>query len=235
MADTGMTPLVTSGYRRAGGPRFLELHISYDEDKLRRIERVVSGIPNAMNRIVPPTLNTTAGEMKTWLYKELVERTGIIRKKSVRDRLTVTPKASGGSWRAGLRVALTRFTIFSFATQQTATGTAWYPGMLGTWRFIPHAFIQRRYTHPITGETMDVGQVYRRTRFGEKGFDRGAATRRGDMVRRYPIRVLRGPSLALLFSKDARLQAKAEGHGGEVLEKKMQQQVARVIGLEVPK
>ncbi len=229
-------PLVSSSDRNLpAAQRYASIAVHVDEAKLARLEQMVRGIPQALARIAPPALNKTADEMRTWLGGELVRRMAILRKKSIRDRLATDPKASAASWQSGIRISLARFTIASFQTQQTAAGVAWYPGILGTWRSIPRAFLRATYRHYQTGEQMDVAQVYRRTRSTEKGFRADLATRRGDMVRRYPIRVLRGPSLAMVFTKDRNLLDGANKRGGEVLEKKFASQVDRFISAEVPR
>jgi hypothetical protein len=237
---TGLTFLATENFStgqrfRAGEQRFVSVAVRYDQAKLAALERFARRIPGGLGRLVPPALNQTAAEMRTWLVRELGGRVRVTRKKSITDRVTVYPRASAGRWVSGVRVGLGRFTVASFPHHRTAYGVWWTAGAAGAGRIIPRAFVQAGYTHAITGERINVEQVYRRAQRGEKHFDKGRPTRRGDIVQRYPLKVLRGPSLAAVFSRDPGLVAEAERHGGAVLEKKIASQVRRFVVTEAPK
>jgi hypothetical protein len=237
IGNPGATNLATSGYRITPGPRYALIEIRPDWAKLEALMARVRNIPNAVPRVLVPALNQSAAEEKTWLARRFGERLRILRKKSIPDRLTLTPKASRASMVAGVQIDLTRFTIASFPTQRTAYGIWWTSGSSAGGRIIPRSFMQAKYTHYQTGKEMDVTQVYRRAQRGEKGFAQNAvnraghrvrATRAGDIVQRYSIKVLRGPSLAKVFSDDPGFQAEAERQGVAILEKKVAQQVDRL-------
>jgi len=214
----------------AGSPRYAFIEIRPDYRKLDALMARIQGIPGAIARVMPPALNKSAAEERTWLAREFGTRLVMSRKSSIPQRLELTPKASRASWAAGVRIHLTRFTIASFKdVQQTPSGVTWSTG--GTplrGGFIPRAFIQKRYTHYLTGKEMNVPQAYRRAQKAEKGFEKGIETRAGGIVRRYPMKVLRGPSLARVFSDDPKFQARAEKEGTGIIEKKLASQVDRL-------
>jgi hypothetical protein len=225
----------TSGSRIvAGSPRYAFLEIRPDWVRLEAVMSRVRSVPNAVQRLLPPALNQAAAEERTWLTREFGSRLRVIRKRSIPDRLELTPKASRSTLAAGVRIALTRFTIASFPTQRTAYGIWWTSGNAAAGRIIPRSFLQARYRHYLTGEEMNVAQVYRRAQRGEKGFEKGRPTRAGDIVRRYPMKVLRGPSLARVFSDERGFQRAAERQGEAILEKKVASQVER-LAAEVAK
>lgn len=216
---------VTTSYARtAGEPRFVSLSVRYDAAKLQALQRAVRGIPNALARMVPSALNKTAGEMRNWLARQLGLRLWIQRKESLDSRVTVHPKASGANWTSGVRIDLRRFTLAAFPHHQQREGVWWISGPSGKGKVIPRSFIQKSYRHWKTGAQMDVEQVYRRAGRGD-----------GTLVPRYPIMVLRGPSLGIVFSRDQALLREAQRHGAEVLDKKLASQVQRVIAAQVPK
>lgn len=100
-------------------------------------------------------------------------------------------------------------------------GVRWSP-MVGSTQMIPRAFIQQGLTHYQTGEYMDIRQAWRR------------AERGGVMVPRYPLKLMRGPSLAKVFSDDSGFQSSVEKTGSQIIEKKLDQQVQRVLA-KLPK
>ena len=50
--------------------------VRFDDKALRRIERTVGHIPGAMNRIVPPSLNRTAGWVRTRMARAVAGQMG---------------------------------------------------------------------------------------------------------------------------------------------------------------
>lgn len=225
-------------YRIAPGPRYAMLEVRVDQAKLDAWTARVRDIPGAMRRLMPAALNKTAAEAKTLLYREFLTRMHIARKASVRDRLTLTPKASATSWAAGVRIALTRFTVASFAgTQQTAYGVYWSPRTAGGGKIIPRTFLLARVKNYLSGKYIEGEQVFRRAQRGEKGFQSKGVNRAGHIVRetraggivaRYSIKIMRGPSLARTFSDDPQFQGDMDRKGGAILEKKVLSQVDRI-------
>lgn len=216
------------------------LQVRIDTAAMDRITKEIQSIPGAMERLMPPALNAAAAEMKTDLAREFGARMDLQRKASIKDRLELSPKAAKGAWTAGVRISLARFLIGSFRdVQQTAYGVGWTTGgstLRGGW--IPRAFIVQGVTQYKSGEYQGTRMVLRRAMRGEKGFTtygmnraghQVKATRAGDIVQRYSLKALRGPSLAYAFSGDSQFQAQAEATGGQILEKKVQQQVNRIL------
>jgi hypothetical protein len=221
---------VTSGSRYSvGDPRYKLIEVKVDQAKLDRITKELRKVPGAMERAIPPALNKTADEMRAVLYREFDRRLAVQRKSSIRSRLRSYPKAGRGNWRSGVRIDLARFALGSFRdVQQTPSGVTWSTGgspLRGG--FVPRAFLRAGLTHYRTGEYQKTRMVFRRAERGDKSFASGRPTRAGGIVRRYPLVVLRGPSLARVFSDDAALQGRVEAEGGRILEKKVQQQADR--------
>lgn len=202
---------------RSLSPRYAFLDIRIDKAKLAAVERAVRGIPGAMARLMPPALNQAAAQMRTWLYRQFAERMSIARKSSIRDRLAISPKATPANWSAGVRIELKRFTVASFkGVRQLKAGVRWSPRP-GVMNLIPRAFLTGGFTHYASGEYVESRQVWRRAEEG------------GRMVPRYPIHVLKGPSLARVFSDDPSFQGQAEQAGAEIVSKKLDQQVSRIV------
>jgi hypothetical protein len=232
MAEAMTAGATTAGRIVAGSPRYAFLEIKPDYRRLDALIARVQGIPGAIQRIIPPALNKSAAEERTWLAREFGTRLVMQRQRSIADRMELTPRALRSSWSAGVRIALTRFTLGSFRdVQQTPSGVTWSTGGVRlSGGFLPRAFLRFGLTHYRTGQYLEGRQVWRRAQQGEKGFGRGTPTRAGDIVRRYPIKLLRGPSLAKIFSDDPGLQQRAEQQGTIILEKKVGQQVDRLAG-----
>jgi hypothetical protein len=212
MAEAGFQTVALSA-----SPRYAFLDIRVDSAELKRIEAELRGIPGGMARAVPPALNAAAREERTWLYQQFCSRLNIARKTSVRDRLELRPRASPFNWSAGIRIALSRFTVAGFkGVRQTRRGVTWSP-VAGQSRLIPRAFVRGGFTHYRSGEYIEARQVWRR------------AERAGRMMPRYPIQVMRGPSLAYVFAQDPGFQGQAERTGSAILSKKLDQQVNRLL------
>lgn len=212
----------TIGPRFGPGPRYRMIDVRVDQAALDRVSARIRHLPGAVARIMPPALNASASEMRTVLYRAFTSRMELRRKSSVKDRLTLTPKASRGKWASGVRISLARFTIGSFKdVQQTPSGVTWSAGgsnLRGG--FIPRAFLREGLTHYRTGEYIQGRQVWKRKEEG------------GRMVPRYPIQLLRGPSLAKVFSDDAAFQSDMERQATAIVEKKLHQQVERILATQ---
>jgi len=233
-----MAEQATTGSRIvAGAPRYAFLSVTLDEVAMRQLQDRLAEVPNALARVMPPALNKTAQEARTLLYREFLTRMNIARKASIKDRLEHAPKASRSSWAAGVRIALTRFTVASFkGTRQMKAGVRWSPEQ-GVTQMIPRAFIRQGLTHYKTGEHMELRQVWRRLQASDPDFRTSGTTgggheikgtRAGDRVQRYPLKIMRGPSLAKVFSDDPGFQAGVEAKSGGILTKKIEQQIDRI-------
>lgn len=240
-----MADLATTGTRFSKGERrYALIGVRVDQEALSRILRKIEGIPGAVERAVPAALNAAASETRTLLIERFSALMDFSRKKSVRDRVTIPRKAGRGNWSTAVRISLARFTIGSFKdVMQTPTGVSWDTGG-DIWGaafrggFIPRAFVRKGLTHYKTGQEQDTRLVFRRAMRGEKGFAANAvnqaghvvrATRRGDIVQRYSLKVLRGPSLGLVFSRSGQMQSETEAAAVAILEKKLRQQVGRFV------
>ncbi|MEN6424016.1 MAG: hypothetical protein ABFE13_01535 [Phycisphaerales bacterium] len=208
---------VAGGFTRVGrGPRYAMVHVAVDHEALNRVAIALHGIPGAMDRVIPPAMNKAALEARTWLYTEFLKRMNIARRASIKDRLEHRPKASKASWSTGIRIALTRFTVTSFkGARQRKAGVEWQP-RAGKTRLIPRAFIRRGFTHYQTDKYVELRQAWRRA---------GGMGLRDKLVPRYPLFIMRGPSMARVFSDDPEFQDRAESQASIILNKKIGQRV----------
>jgi len=212
MAAAGAYPRFTPGQ-----PRFAVLEIVPDKAALDQVTREIRHIPGALARMWPPALNAAAQETRTVLYKEFLLRMNIARKGSVKKRLELKPKATRHHPVAGVRIALSRFTVASFkGVRQLKEGVRWSAAP-GAQRVIPRAFVRKGFTHDKTGGYLNLKQVWRRKSEG------------GRLVPRYPLSLLRGPSLAAVWENKPALRRQTEKQAGEIAVKKVSQQVARIL------
>lgn len=233
-----MAEISTGSRLIAGSPRYALLSISVDAT-LERLTREIQQVPGAMQRVIPPALNAAARQTRTMLYQAFTQRFDLRRKSSIKDRLEHRPKATRTRWFTGVRIALTRFTVGSFRdVQQTPSGVTWSTGG-GRLRggFIPRAFLRSGLTQYRTEQRQETRMVFRRALRGEQGFQtegvnraghRVRATRAGHIVQRYPLKVLRGPSLGRVFSDDRGFQGQMERGAEQLAAKTIQQQVERI-------
>lgn len=240
-----MADLTTTGSLfNKGEQRYAMIGVRVDEEALSRILRKIEAIPGAVERAAPAALNAAASETRTLLIDRFSTLMEFSRKKSVRDRVTIPRKASRGDWSTSVRISLSRFTIGSFKdVLQTPTGVTWDTGG-DVWgaafrgNHIPRAFVRKGLTHYKTEKYQETRMVFRRAMRGEKGFAVDGvnqaghvvrATRRGDIVQRYSLKVLRGPSLGLVFSRSGQMQSETETAAAAILEKKLRQQIGRFL------
>lgn len=212
MAAAGAYPRFTPG-----AARFDVIEVVPDKAALTQVTREIRAIPGALARMWPPALNAAAKETRTLLYKEFLLRMNIAKKSSIKSRLELKPRATRYNPAAGIRIALSRFTVASFkGTRQLKEGVRWSPAP-GAQQVIPRAFLRKGMTHYKTGEHMTLKQVWRRKSAGDK------------LVPRYPLSLLRGPSLAAVWERKPGLRRQVEKQAGEIVVKKVAQQVARIL------
>lgn len=109
----------------------------FDEQTLRDIERRVAGIPGAMNRIIPPSLNRTASWAKTRMKREIASQMG----SKIKDAGSVLDidHANAAKWNSQVLIYKARMPLMLFATGRTAEGVAYQLPRrgAGVWK---HAF-----------------------------------------------------------------------------------------------
>jgi len=147
------------------------LEIRFDDHKLKQIERELKGIPRALPKVMSRALNRTATSARTETSRSLAKRIGL-RIKDVRSRI-VLQRASYSNWRSAIRISGKRLGLISLQARQTARGVTYKKERKRV--LISHAFIA----------TMKSGHI-------------GVFMRKG--TGRLPIRELRGPSLAQVFT-----------------------------------
>ncbi len=216
-----MVDLHTTQQRWSGVTnRYQMLDAQIDQAKIDAIMKAVNHIPGGIRKAMPPALNRTAQEGRTVMSREFRTRLNV-KVGSIKSRLELIPKASQSKLVSGIRIALSRITLTSFkgtrqlkGSRKRQGGVKWSPSP-GDQRMVPRAFIQ-------TGKG-NTRQAFRRAQETEN-----------KLVPRYPIHVLRGPSLGYVFAHNPSLQRAMTVVGGRILEKKAKQQVNRLLA-KIPK
>ena len=94
--------------------------VRFDDKALRRVESAVRGIPNAMNRIVPPALNRTASWLRTRDAREVARQLGS-QVGQARRQIKIE-KASGAKWLARVLILDAIIPLIVLKPKQTARG-----------------------------------------------------------------------------------------------------------------
>lgn len=111
----------------------LGTEIRIDDAAVRRIERMVRHIPNAMRRIVPPALNRTATWTRTRHAREVARQMTI----KVRDarRQMFVQKAHRNKWMARVLINNARVPLIALTPKQTGSGVHYnIPGVVSLTR-----------------------------------------------------------------------------------------------------
>ena len=147
------------------------LEIRFDDDKLKQLQRELKNFPKALPKVMSRGLNRTATSARTEISRSLSRRFGI-KVKDVRDKLTLH-RATYGNWRSAVGISGKKFGLIKFGARQTGKGVTYRHERKRI--LIRHAFIA----------TMKTGH-------------RGVFLRKGPA--RLPIKEIRGPSLAQLYT-----------------------------------
>lgn len=96
------------------------LEVRFDDDKLKKLQRELKGIPKALPKVMSRGLNRTATSARTAISRSLSSRTGL-KIKNVRNRLTLQ-KASYSNWRSAVRISGKRLSLSYQQPRRTAKG-----------------------------------------------------------------------------------------------------------------
>ena len=181
----------------------VDVDIKFDQAKLKRIERMLRGIPGAMPKVVTRAINKTAGPAKTQIGKEI--RTEInTTTKRVNQRLFLQ-KATYTNWAATISISKRRLPLMSFGAKQIKKGVSYNILKSGGRKKIDSAFIQ----------TMSSGHV-------------GVFRRKSDQ--RLPIVEMFGPSIGQVFDKSVSIAKRVIFQAYKRLDHNIEHELNYVLG-----
>lgn len=210
------------------------IQVEVDKAKMAQIERAVHGSQRVVGRIVYNALKRTSKKGRTMLDKEI--RSIIqIKKKSVMRRIVDVEKATRTNWRWRLGISGRRISLASFGSvRQTKKGVG-YTIKRGLRKTALRAFASEGFTHAESSEYIENKTVWRRAMAGEKPFSKGTPTRSGNIVRRYPLVFLRGPSIGHVVKNSRQILTKVHVEGRRNLSKEIDGQLKRELARRMPK
>lgn len=195
------------------------IEIKYNEDKLRRIERLVRGIPGAMGRMVPRAINRTATTARANAARNIADQIKLpvsTIKKSIKIL-----KAKRNCWLGSLLVSSRRLPLIVFGARELKKkGVSYKISKTSPRKRLPSAFI---LTMPKRGEKQKKGH---RGVFMRK---RKAAESAGRRKGRLPIRELFGPSLGMIFNEAGMVANKTMFQAGKDLDKNLYSQLDLIL------
>lgn len=154
------------------------VEIKVDENKLDRLKRQLSHIPNGINKVVARAINKVASSARTQVVRKISAESGA-KQKAIRSAISLS-RANYTKWLAVIRIKNKRVPLIKFGARQNKKGVAYkIPG--GQSGFIASAFIQ---TMPKTGH-------------------KGVFIRKG--VARLPIAEQFGPGIGSIYENAAGL------------------------------
>lgn len=115
------------------------VEIEYDAKSLRRVEKMLQGIPNALPKVVSRAINRTASPAKSEISQGIREKINATAKR-VNERINII-KATYNNWIATIHISRRRLPLMAFGAKQTAKGVSYKIKRNGSREFIPHAFI----------------------------------------------------------------------------------------------
>jgi len=230
---------VTVGVLVSDCPRIMitapNIRVEVDKAKMVRIERAVRGSKSAMGRIVYNALKKTSKKGRTMVDKE-VRAILMIKKKSVMSRIVDVEKASRNNWRWRLGISTKRdIGIASFGSVSQGKEGVRYTIKRGLRKMALRAFLTEGFTHAKSGEFIKSKSVWRRAIAGEKPFSKGTPTRAGNIVRRYPLIHLKGPSIGHVVKNSREILAKVHVQGQRDLNREIDGQLKRELAKRMPK
>jgi hypothetical protein len=179
------------------------IEIKLDDKKLRQLEIMLRGIPNALPKVISRGINRTASPAKGEISKGIREEINATAQR-VNERLILT-KATYQNWFANIHISRRRIPLMAFGAKQTAKGVSYQIKKDGGRQMIPHTFI----AGVTTGheDTVHTGVFIRRTK------------------KRFPIRELWGPSIGQVFENSGSLIERITAKAYERLEHNINSQI----------
>jgi len=118
--------------------------VQFEKKKLKRIEKILSGIPRAMPRVMTSAINKTVGLANTDISKRI--RSVLALKAAAIKKAMRRRKANYHSWRGDIWVSKKRLPLIQFGARKTARGTSYKIEKSGGRKVLSHAFIARMPT-----------------------------------------------------------------------------------------
>lgn len=181
------------------------LEIRFDDDKIKKVQRELRNFPKALPKVMSRGLNRTATSARTEISRSLSKRIGL-KIKDVRDKLSLQ-RASYSNWRSAVRISGKKIGLIKFRVRQTKKGVTYKHGRKRV--LVRHAFIA----------TMKTGH-------------RGVFLRKG--IERLPIKEIRGPSLAQVFTGAQDDINRIQAESAAKLAKNIHDQVNLILKRKLP-
>ena len=115
------------------------IEIKFDEAKLRHIEAILRGIPNALPKIISRGINRTASPAKTDISREIRQEINITAG-DIKEKIKLE-KATYQKWSAEIYLSHSMIPILDFGAKQTSKGVSFKVYKSGGRKFINRAFI----------------------------------------------------------------------------------------------
>jgi hypothetical protein len=113
------------------------IEVRYDEQDLQAIERSLRAVPNALRRIVPPSLNRTASWTRTRIRRAVAAQLRVKQRRAM--SYVLLDRATGAKWSSGVRVRDRIVSVAQFATATAGGVSVSFPSGLS--QSYPHAFL----------------------------------------------------------------------------------------------
>jgi len=199
------------------------VEVKFEEQKLKAVARLLRGIPNGMNLVIPPAINLTATTARACLARDLKEDVNL--KISAIKKRIILHRANKKNWRARLRPSRKGIPLILYGARQTKKGVT-YKDVEEQRVLMEGAFIQ---TMPITGAKQKKGHKGVFERDPDDLFSTGRDTKGRVRKGRLPIKELYGVSLAWSFENIGQIRNKTMAETGEILEKNIDSKVAWLL------
>ena len=185
------------------------LDIKIDNKKLKRMEKMLKGVPGGMGKAVSRAINKSAMSARTQIARQVAAEIKV--KVGSARKAVELKRATTKRWRADLGVDKKRIPLIDFAARQTKKGTTYQIDKEGGREKISDAFIR------------SVGS-------GHEGVFRRAGSITGDNSQgRLPIIQLQGPSIAVAFEGAKGLAQRITAAAYQDLGKKLDTQVELLL------
>jgi len=186
------------------------IDVQLDEARLKGIEQMLSGIPRGMPKVVTRALNKTATTARSQTVKAISKKVAI-KQKDIRLNVKMW-KASYRRWVSTIKITGKRLPLIYFGATQTKRGVGYRIDRGAGRKRAPHAFITTMIKKKKTGEDVEYRGVF--ARIGKS---------------RFPLRVLRGPSVVGVFQKAPGLAARLLATANRRLEQEIDRQVGVLL------
>jgi len=194
------------------------ISVTIDKTKMRAIEQAVAEVPHALPKIMVRALKRTGKAGRTEIDRQIrAELT--VKKKAVMDRIVDEQKASHTNWVWRLGISRKRISLGSFRHRWSKRRGVTFSIRKGLKRRVPTAFVR---PNPHGGDDTPEA-VFRR------------AERGGELVPRYPLVFLRGPSLGQVLTDATGMLQKMQTHGSERLTNEVYHQIEYLLRKRWPK